>query len=142
MNSDKLNTIKGTFSYYLADEQRILTAFTDEKAYNTTIDIVDRIYASGALKSQTQFIKVNGKENFLSINMILKDHVKLQRLTIILNKIVGNYEHSSLEKYESNDGNCSYKLVIYDFKKKSKPLLVFNIVHPVLQQYDLIPMQL
>lgn len=139
MNTENLNKIQGTFVFYETDEKAILDILDDENVLKLVLDILERISTSGALKTQTPFIKVDEKQKCLIINMLLHSHVTLQRLSHLLDIILKTYENSTLDKFMANDGSCSYRLEI---SKKNKPYLVFNMVHPLLLQYDLIPTEI
>ena len=137
MNTENKNTIRGTFNYYLKDEQAILDALKDKNIFNDTIDIVNTICDTRTLKHPAPFVKVNGK--CLSINMILLDGVTDKRLTNIIKSIDEAYDNLTINKCMALGENCNYKFVLYSDEKKKKPVLVLNLINPLLQQYDLIP---
>ncbi len=143
MDADKLKDIQSKFYYCLTDEKLLLNTYTD-KVSNIAIEVVDGINDIGALKNSKQFIQRDHKQRCLMISIILKERYNAQKLNNFLDSIVEKYDDdlkkysADLEKfYVLNDGKCAYKLVIYNTQSKRHPLLVFNILNPLLQQYNL-----
>lgn len=143
MNTDKLKTIQSKFIYYLTDENVLLNNFGDD-ASKIAIEVIDGMDDAGALKNSKQFIQRDHFKRCLMITVVLKERYNAQRLNDFLDSIVEKY-NDDLKKYSAdlekfyvlNDGKCAYKLAIYDTQSKRHPLLVFNILNPLLQQYNL-----
>ena len=138
MNTEKLKQIQSKFHYCITDEQLLLNTFKDN-IFNIATEIVDGINNAGALKNSKQFIQRDNNQRCLTITIILKENYKSKKLNDFLDSIPESYNASLEKHYELNDGKCTYKLAVYDTHNKRYPMLIFNIVHPLLQQYNLIP---
>lgn len=137
MKQESIETIRGYFDYYTADKQVLMKQLENPTKFDLAVEIANQFKLYAKKHDTSMFLSFDDdKKKILSINILLDKTVRQSNLDATFQRIMNN-RNCELMKYATIHNLGNSRIVFYEQDKKIV-LLVLNIIHPMLQVFDLI----